>query len=138
MGAYMVSRRQSGFSVIEALVAVAIVAIALLPLAQLQGQASHTAAQQQMLQQRLTAERSALAVLRDLNVMAAGSGVRDLGGGVTLHWSARPISASVNTLRGGFAVRLYTVHVILRESGGQPVSTFDIEQLGWRPLANAS
>lgn len=134
----MVKRGQSGFSVIEALVAVAIVAIALIPLAQLQGQASRTAAQQQMLQQRLTAERSALAVLRDLNVMAAERGVRDLGGGVTLSWSARPISESANAMRGGFAVRLYTVHVILRDSGGRDLSTFDLEQIGWRALADAS
>lgn len=134
----MVRRRQSGFSVIEALVAVAIVAIALLPLAQLQGQASRTAAQQQLLQQRLTAERNALAVLRDLNFMAEESGERQLGGGVTLDWTARPISDAANTVRGGFSVRLYSVRVILRDSGGRTLSEFDLEQVGWRPLANAS
>lgn len=131
-------RAQSGFSVIEALVAVAIVAIALLPLAQLQGQASRTAAQQQMLQQRLSAERSALALMRDLNVMDMATGVRSLGGGITMAWSARPISETANTTRGGFAVRLYSVRVTLRDAAGKTLSEFDIEQVGWRPLASAS
>ncbi len=77
-------------------------------------------------------------MLRDLNVMAEENGERSLGGGVSLHWSARPISEAANATRGGFSVRLYTVRVILRDRGGRMLSTFDLEQVGWRPLADAS
>lgn len=128
----MKRERQSGFSVIEALVAVAIMAAAILPLATLQGQVSRSAAQQQQMQTGLAAERNAMAVLRDANMMATPSGALDLGGGQTLRWRARPISSAVATNAGGFEVALYAVEAEVVDERGEDVSKFSIDQVGWR------
>jgi general secretion pathway protein I len=123
---------QAGFSVIEALVAVAIIAIALLPLAALQGQVSRAAAQQQTLQLRLAAERNALAVLKEVNPMREGEGVRDLGGGRTLRWTAVPISETAPNRAGGFEVALYRLEVQIADANGAAVSMLTLDQVGWR------
>lgn len=129
---------QAGFSVIEALVAVAIMAVAMLPLASLQGQVSRTAAQQQHLQARFAAERSAMAVLRDANMMAAPSGAFDLGAEFTLHWNARPISRTVRTNSGEFDVALFAVEASVSDANAREIARFSIDQIGWRRVSEVN
>ncbi len=129
----MKREQQSGFSVIEALVAVAIMAVAILPLASLQGQVSRTAGRQQQVQLSLAAERSAMAVLRDLNMMEAPDGALDLGGGRVLRWQARPISSTAATNSGEFSVALYAVEAQVSDARGREISKFSVDQVGWRP-----
>lgn len=126
---------QSGFSVIEALVAVAIVALAMLPLASLQGQVSRAAARQQQVQMRVSAEHNALALLRDLNIMTAPEGVRDLGAGLTLRWRAAPISRLVRGTSGEFDVTLFRVEASVEDANQRAVADFSVDQLGWRAVA---
>lgn len=128
----MKRRRQSGFSVIEALIAVAIMAAAILPLASLQGQVSRSTAQQQQVQARLAAERSAMAVLRDANMMATPNGALDLGGGKVLRWQARPISSTIATNSGGFDVALYAVEAHVVDERGREIASLSVDQVGWR------
>ncbi len=128
----MTRERQSGFSVIEALVAVAIMAAAILPLATLQGQVSRTAARQQQMQASLAAERSAMAMLRDANMMEAPEGAFDLGGGSVLRWQARPISRAATTNAGGFSVALYAIDARVIDGNGREIVKFSVDQIGWR------
>ncbi len=123
---------QSGFSAMEALVAVAIVAVAMVPLASLQGQVSRDAARQQAEQARLASERSALVLLRAVNPMQEPSGIRELGGGLVLHWTARPISEAAPTNAGGFDVALYRIEAQIQDSGRRPLANFAVDQVGWR------
>ncbi len=123
---------QAGFSVVEALVAVAIMAVAILPLATLQGQVSRTAGRWQQMQLSLAAERSAMAMLRDLNLMEAPEGALDLGGGRVLRWQARPISSAVATNSGEFSVVLYAVEAQVTDDHDREIAKFSVDQVGWR------
>lgn len=134
----MKRRRQSGFSVIEALAAMAIVAMALLPLASLQGQVSRAGAHQQTVRERIAAERNAMALLRDINVMDEQSGMRRLSDDLVLRWTATPVSRAVRTNLGSFEVALFTVRAELVRGDGAPVAAFALEQIGWRAIADAS
>ena len=131
-------RAQSGFSVIEALAALAIIAIALIPLMSLQVQVSRGYIHQRELRAELTARRNGLALLRDLNIMESPSGVRALDPETTMSWSAAPISPLTRNTRQGagegeFSVRLFRVRISLIRPGASP-DVFSVEQLGWRPV----
>jgi|CXWL01.1.fsa_nt_gi general secretion pathway protein I len=129
---------QSGFSVIEALAALAIVAIALIPLVSLQGQVARTAAQHQSAHERVTAERNAMALLRDLNIMERPEGALPLGSEFMLRWTAAPASGRpLATTQGTFEVALYDVEARVTRLDGAPVAAFSLEQLGWRAAAQA-
>jgi prepilin-type N-terminal cleavage/methylation domain-containing protein len=131
-------KQQSGFSAIEALAALAIVAIALAPLLSLQIQVSRDFMRQREGYVQATAQRNSLAILRDLNLMETPAGTRALGAGVTMHWTAQPISRSVRTTRrgagdGDFDVILYSVRVTFTQTSGE-VHEYSIEQVGWRRM----
>ncbi len=126
---------QSGFSAIEALVAVAIVALALVPLASLQGQVSRTVARQQETQVRLNAERNALALLREVNLADAPQASRELGAGQVLRWQAEAISPPTRSSSGEFDVTLYRLEATIADQDGAIIAEFSLEQLGWRPVA---
>ncbi len=135
----MTRRRQSGFSVLEALAALAIVAVAMIPLLSLQTQVSRDFIHQRALREQISAQRNALAMLRDLNVMREPAGLRQLGPDTAISWSAAPLSALTRSTRQGsgdgeFEVRLYRVQVTITLAGAAP-HTFAVDQIGWRALA---
>jgi general secretion pathway protein I len=132
----MTSRTTAGFSVIEALVALAIVALVLMPLIALQTQVTRTFGRQAQLHDRMTAQRNALAVLREINLMPEPVGERRLAPGTRLHWIARPISRPARSIEflgqaGRFDVALYRADAVV-ETGAGPIASFAIEQVGWR------
>lgn len=124
-------RTNSGFSVLEALVAVAIVAIALIPLTGLQMQIVRSQARHLEDAERATTIRNAVEFMRAVNPTRTPEGAAALGEGLTLRWNAEPISPprpSVNA--PGYTVQLFRVEV---EAAGPRASyTFSMEQLGWR------
>jgi general secretion pathway protein I len=131
-------RRQSGFSVLEALAALAIVAVAMIPLLSLQTQVSRDFIHQRALREQISAQRNSLAILRDLNVMATPSGQRQLGPDISMRWTASPLSALTRSTRQGsgegeFEVRLYRVDIVITHGGAAPFA-FSVDQIGWRAL----
>lgn len=137
-------RLENGFSVIEALVALAIVALALIPLMALQAQVSRTYARDQLERAELNAKQNALALLRDVNVLASPQGARRLDSAHLLRWWATPLTAPTRTTRqgqgfGDFEIVLFRVDAAI-EGGAPPRApvSFSLEQVGWRPLATAS
>ena len=133
------SPREEGFSVIEALVGVAILGIALAPLIELQTGVTRQSQRQAALEEQLVTQRNALVVLRDINVMEEPDGRRELTGGRRLFWTATPLTPDTRSLRflggeGNFEVALFEVHAEVREPR-RPAIRFSIEQLGWHRLA---
>lgn len=132
-------RRESGFSVIEALVALAIVAIALVPLIGLQAQVSRNFVHQQQVREALGAQRNALEVLREINVMSSPQGMMMLQADQSMRWRATAISQPVRSTRqgsgeGDFRIMLYDVEVDVSGLSGAPPTTFRVTQLGWQRL----
>lgn len=134
----MTRRAQSGFSVIEALAALAIIAVALVPLMSLQVQVLRGYIHQRDQRTELIARRNSLALLRDLNIMESPSGERVLDSETRMNWNAEPISPLTRNTRQGagegeFDVRLFRVRIALTRTGASP-RVFSVEQLGWRPI----
>lgn len=135
----MKRRRETGFSVIEALLAVAMIAVALIPLMGLQIRVNRDYSRQREIHAEIEARRNALAVLRDVNMMREPAGALRLAGDRTLRWRAIPRSGVVRSTDGGagdgaFEVALYTVVVTVLGEDGRIVCTFQFLHLGWRSL----
>jgi prepilin-type N-terminal cleavage/methylation domain-containing protein len=134
--------RQSGFSLIETLVAVAIVAVALVPILSLEIQLQRRFADQRQQIEALQNQRNALAILRDINFSETPTGRIALAGDRTLTWRATPLSPAVRSTRfptgdGDFEVMLLRVDVELIGAEEQ-ILRFRVERLGWRRLADPS
>ncbi len=128
----------AGFSVLEAIIAIAILAVAFLPLLALQGQMSRTTIALERNAELMSVKRSALAYLQTLNPMRDPKGNLDLGAAV-MHWDARPISPErpVSNKGGGkgrFVVALYDVQVTLTFDG-QRTQSFNVHATGWRAVS---
>lgn len=134
-------QRTAGFSVVEALIGVAVVGVAFIPLVEMQSQITRQYQRQAMLEDRLLAQRNALALLADVNVMAEPTGRRSLTDGRVLRWSTTPLTAESRSLRflggeGDFEVALFEVHAEIRDPRQSPMR-FSIEQLGWRRVTES-
>ncbi len=128
-----------GFSVLEAIIAVAILAVAFLPLLALQEQMTRTTISLERNEELMEAKRSALAYVRALNPMRNPRGDLDLGKAV-MHWEATPISQKrLARNQGGefgrFQIALYNVQVTL-VFDAQHTQVFSVHATGWRPVTS--
>jgi general secretion pathway protein I len=135
-------RGSEGFSVIEALIAVAIIGVAMVPIVAMQTQLARQYQRQSALQEQLAAQRNALTLLREVNVMAEPRGRRGLGEGRELRWRAVPISSPQRSLRflageGDYRVALYRVDATVLGRSGL-VARMSVDQLGWEPYKEDS
>ena len=128
--------RQHGFSVMEALVAMALLAAVFVPLLTLQAQLARTAAAVQRAEKSEAAKRSALAYLEALNPSMRLTGEESVGEGV-MTWEASPVSEptlarGVGGGKGRFLMQLYDVEVRITFENAPPVS-FTVRKTGWLP-----
>jgi prepilin-type N-terminal cleavage/methylation domain-containing protein len=132
---------RAGFSLIEALIALAIAAMMMTALFQLQIQMARGQARAISVLEQVTAQENAIALTRDLNPMHEPEGEIQLPDGDTILWSATPrsqpqINVGFPTGSGQFEVRLYTVTVEIRHRDGRPVSPLEFDRMGWRRLSD--
>lgn len=133
------TRRRTGFSLIEALVALTIAALVLGTIFELQiqmvrGQQRATDAIDQVRMQE-----NAIALTRDLNPMAEPEGRIDLQGGDTIRWSSEPKTAVRRNAGfpggdGRYEVQLYTVTVEVQRAQGRSPTPLVFDRLGWRRI----
>lgn len=129
---------QTGFSVLEAIAAIALLAIAMMPLLALQGQLARSALAIERAELAARHERNALAFLEAVNPTLAPQGEEDLGE-ARLVWRSRPVSAEKPALNasnetGRFLMRLYDVEARIIDASGRE-RVFVIRRVGWRPVA---
>jgi prepilin-type N-terminal cleavage/methylation domain-containing protein len=135
-----VSRGQSGFSLIEALVALIIAAMALAGVLELQRQLADG---QQRYERALTVtglQRDALALLADINPTETPDGAEPLTAGRSLRWISTPRSAprlNTGSAQAGrrFELRLYRVSVTILDRDGSALGQLAFDRVGWRKLA---
>lgn len=128
-------RIQRGFSILEALVAMAIIAGAFLPLLMLQGQLTRTALAVERSEQLLRGKTNALSYLRTLNPSLRPEGEEPLGDGISMAWQSTPLTQprpvrSMGGEVGRFNITLYEVSCTLSFPDGR-TSTFSSSQVGW-------
>ncbi|PHS27965.1 MAG: hypothetical protein COA84_02925 [Robiginitomaculum sp.] len=133
------SQGTAGFSVLEAIIAIAILSIAFLPLLELQNQMARTTIALERNEELMQAKRSALAYVRSLNPMQNPDGDIDLGT-AQMHWQATPISEERPVLgsggqKGRFVATLYDVKVTLTFEN-QRTQSFSTHATGWRATAS--
>lgn len=133
-------RRRGGFSLIEALIALAIAAMMLTALFQLQIQMARGQARAERVLEQVSSQENALALLRDLNPMLEPTGEIRLVEGDTVRWSSAPhgraqINAGFPSGNGQFEVQLFTVTVEISRRDGTSVSPLSFDRLGWRRLS---
>lgn len=134
----MRSLRESGFSTLEVIAAVAIIAIALIPIATLQTQIARSQVRLAEAHAESTDVHNAMALLRDVNPMLTPEGQRRLDDNTTLTWTSAPVSSlrqSVNP--AGFELQLYRVTGAIRD-GDTSVTTVQIDLIGWRPATEGA
>ena len=127
-------QHQHGFSVLEAIVAVALIAGAFLPLLALQTQLTRTAIAVERAEETLQARNNAMALLQVVNPTLQPTGEENLGNCV-LTWTSQAISQT-GPARGSagdfgrFDVTLYEVSATLTFANGR-IDVFTVRQVGW-------
>ena len=136
----MTAPAQRGFTIIEALVALALVAVTIIPLYEWVGRSLGMAARTADVTRQAEAELSALGVLSRVNPMADPEGSLDIGSGHRVRWQAVPKTDAVDNVAyprgvGIYQVALYQVKAeVLR--GNVVWFDFTIDQLGYRRVRN--
>lgn len=150
------SRAEAGFSLVEALAAMAFLAAALLPLYALSSRSAELAARIERRSELTGHWRTAEAQLAAINPMVECEGERDFGAFV-LTWTCEPMSGAARTRasggspmallaaglsgddaaaaapEGAFTVRLYRLDLTLTDARG--ADSRAVSCLGWRRLS---
>ena len=129
--------RRKGFSLIEALVALAIAALCFVAIFELQDQMTKGQVRLQRALATAELERNALELVLDVNMMEHPQGERVLAGEQIVRWSADRLTeprrnAGFPVGDGSYDVALYNVEVIIEAQGGRPLARLEFERLGWR------
>lgn len=128
---------RGGFSLIEALVALAIASMTLMAIFELQIQMARSQQRAAEAIEQVASQENALALTRHLNPMAQPQGRIDLPRGDVIVWQAEPkterrINAGFPAGDGGFEVQLYRVTVGVERAQGRSPAPLVFDRLGWR------
>jgi len=133
------SPRPTGFTLIEALVALAIAAVTLTAIFQLQVQMARSQQRAQAVLAQVALQENALALIRDINVMERPEGQISLPGGDMVRWSATAVGEKRRNVTeastyGRYEVQMFEVAVEIVSPGRRSPPALKIERLGWRRL----
>lgn len=122
------ARQQAGFSLMEAIVAVAILGVASVPLLALQSQNARSVMRLEERAIRIAAEQVTADYLSVLDVSASRAGELMIGGGWQVSWQAVPASEAIASVigigqPGRYAAQLIRIDAIVRHEGGAQFET---------------
>lgn len=130
---------RAGFSLIEALVALAIASMTLMAVFELQIQMARSQQRAAQAIEQVASQENALALTRHLNPMAQPQGRIELPGGDVIVWEAEPkserrVNAGFPSGDGAYEVQLYRVTVGIERPQGRAPTPLVFDRLGWRRL----
>ena len=133
------TRKRPGFSLIEALVALAIASITLMAIFELQIQMARGQERAQRAITQSAMQENALALTRSINPMETPDGAITLPGGDTVRWTSIPKTRAVTNAgfpvgQGTFQVQLYTMTVSVQPAEGPPPAPLIFDRMGWRRM----
>jgi type II secretory pathway pseudopilin PulG len=129
--------RVAGFTLIEALAALAIASTVMVAIFALQHQLVDGQRRYDDVTHRANIERDALALVRDVNPSDVAQGDIPMPPAMTLHWTSEAISDPKLTTGfprgdGNYTATLYRVTVKVEDAGGHDViAPFTVERTGW-------
>lgn len=129
--------RQAGFSLLEAIVSLAVLASVGMALFAAMGQSVQMAARAEAARERESALRNALSWMQTVNPALEPEGEQQLGD-VVLRWTSEPIEpprdAMTGYLRAGlYSVGLYRVHLQLTRDGLE-FAEMDLRRVGFEQV----
>ncbi len=129
--------KSQGFSVLEAMVAMAILAAAMLPLLHLQGQFMRTITGFERASDRIAIRENVVNLIAAQNIDQNLQG-EFIQGQYRIQWQARPlqpaqIARDVDEGEGRFTVSIYSVEVVVTTPFRQ-TDRFHIKALGWTAI----
>lgn len=129
-------RQRSGFSLIEALVALTIAALTLAAIFELQVQMVRGQQRAVEAMEQVAAQENALALTRDINPMASPEGRISLPDGDTISWTSEPLglpqqNAGFPAGNGSYQVQLYRLTVSIERARGRSPSPLVFDRMGW-------
>jgi general secretion pathway protein I len=132
-------RGKAGFSLIEALVALAVAAMALTAIFALQQQLAAGQRRHEAALELVSLQRNALALTDELNPTLEPAGELGLAGGRRLRWTSTPLTPPRTQIgldggEGRYEMRLYRVQLIISDARGAYLGRLDFDRLGWRPM----
>jgi prepilin-type N-terminal cleavage/methylation domain-containing protein len=130
---------REGFSLIEALVALAIAAMMLTAIFELQQQMIRGQRRAADVLEQVAAQENALALTRDLNPMEQPQGTVELPDGDVIRWTSDAktearVNAGFPTGDGQFQVQLFTVTVEIERRNGRSPAPLVFDRMGWRRM----
>lgn len=133
------SAGQHGFTLLEAIVALAVIALALIPLVTYIAQAADGLYRAAESNDRSLAMQGALALMDPVNPMAEPQGQLPLDDKISMAWSSDvAVNPNSGVLVGGglsnFKVGFYVVHVTLSRPEASPWFSFDLRKVGYQRL----
>ncbi len=133
--------RRTGFSLIEALVALTIAAMVLGAIFELQIQMARGQQRAMDAMAQVTALENAIALTRDINFMEQPIGRIDLAGGDTIQWTSRAKAPAVTNVGfpagdGLFDVQMFSVTVSVDRPSGRSPAPLVFDRVGWRRKEN--
>lgn len=129
-------RRVGGFTMMEALVALAIAAVSLAVLFDLLHQLVDGQRHSEVILKRADLQRNALVLLRNLNPQAEPTGEVDLPPNLSLRWTTEAVTdgqtmAGYSRASSTYYVQLYRVDAEITDAQGRVVHSFSVERLGY-------
>ncbi len=134
---------RAGFSLIEALVALAIASVSLLAIFGLQQQMTKAQRQLEATLDKSRLERDAIESIQNLNPEANPNGTFQAGSDLKVTWISAPISAEKPSISfpnspGPLQVRLYRITMRLFDAKGRPIGSYQFDRVGWRTVLTNS
>ena len=128
---------RSGFSLIEALVALTIAALILAAIFELQVQMVRGQQRAVDAMEQVAAQENALALTRDINPTASPQGRISLPEGDMISWTSEPLglpqqNAGLLSGNGSYQVQLYRLTVTVERANGRSPSPLVFDRMGWR------
>lgn len=132
-------RPRSGFSLIEALVALAIASMTLMAIFELQIQMAKGQARAARAVDQVASQENALALVSDLNFMERPFGTLSIPDGDIVSWTSEALNTPQQGIGypaggGAFEVQLYRVTVTVERHNAPSPAPLVIERMGWRRL----
>lgn len=132
-----VVQSKAGFTLMEALVALAIAATTLAAVMGIQQELINAQRQNDRILKTSNMERDALALVKDINPASTPEGEIELPPNLMVRWTSEPVSDDKLTAGfprgdGNYTATLYSVTVTVQDGAGKDmIPAFTVERVGW-------